>query len=141
MQKVHVFSTHDKDISIHGQPSIRINDSLHTVEHRLARVGVLGSTFGIISILFLLCFSISPKQIKLESCTCAQIVRHEILIPAVVNSLSFHCGKMVKIKSKPCYPHPISYFFFINGKIKQAASGCAHLKQSNSLILFDFFFL
>ena len=89
---------------------------------RLAqRVQVSGSVFGIISILsfFTLSFVISPTnkaRIKLETCSCAQNVRLEILFPAVIKFLSFHCGKLVKIRSKACYPNPISQFF-LNCKI------------------------
>ena len=120
-----------------------------------------GSTFGIISILFLclflLCPSISPQRIKLETCSCAQNVRLEILFPAVIKFLSFHCGKLVKIRSKACYPDPISYFFFINCKIgfsifllwlhttpkriKLATSGCARLKEPEILFPTVIYFL
>ena len=122
MQRVHVFSTYDKDMSIHSQPSIRIDDSLRTVEHRLAqRVKVLGSVFGIISILFLylflLCPSIFPQRIKLETCSCAQNVRLEIPFPAVLKFLSFHCGKLVEIRLKACYPDPFSYFSSSTAKL------------------------
>ena len=120
-----------------------------------------GSTFGIISILFLclflLCPSISPQRIKLEACSCTQNVRLEILFPAVIKFLSFHCGKLVKIRSKACYPDPISYFFFINCKIgfsifwlwlhttpkriKLATSGCARLKEPEILFPTVIYFL
>ncbi len=80
-------------MSIHSQPSIRINDSLHTVDHRLAQhVDVSGGAFGIILILFqclfLLFLLISLKQIKVETFSCAQNVRLDILFPAVKNMFS-----------------------------------------------------
>ena len=51
---------------------------------------------------FLLCPSISPKRIKLESCSWAQKKRLEILFPELIKFLNFQCGKIVKIKDQKC---------------------------------------
>ena len=52
----------------------------------------------------------SPKRIEIGTCSCTQNVHLEILFPAVINFLSFHCKKLVKMTSKACYPDSISYF-------------------------------
>ena len=105
--------------SILGHPSLYIDDSLYTVEHGLAQyVEALGSVLGMISdIFFSLSSPISPKRIKIGTCSCTQNAHLEILFPAVINFLSFHCGKLVKMTSKACYPDSISYFFLINCKV------------------------
>ena len=60
---------------------------------------------------------IPPKRIKKGTCNCTQNAHHEILFPTVINFLTFHCGKLVEMTSKACYPDSISYFFLINCKV------------------------
>ena len=120
-QIIHLLCTYDMYRSILSHPSLYIDDSLHTVEHGLAQhVEALGSVLGIILFLFRHFFSlsspISPKRIKIGTYNCTQNAHLEILFPAVINFLSFHCGKLVKMMSKACYPDSISFFFLISCK-------------------------
>ena len=83
------------------------------------------------------------SSMTLETCSCAQNVHLEILFPTNMKSLSFHYRRLVKIRSKSCYPDSNSYFFFNNCKVvffklqlnvsskrlKLETSGCVHLKE------------
>ena len=115
-QIIHLLCTYDMYRSILGHPSLYIDDSLHTVEHGLAQhVEALGSVLGIISFLFRHIFSlsspISPKRIKIGTCSCTQNAHLEILFPAVINFLSFHCKKIGKIDVKSLLSRFYQLFF------------------------------